>query len=109
MIRHVSAVIISLCVSTAPVYAQTATPQSTDITVRSAPADVHKSPTVASAVIGKVPIGTTLEIKRNLGSWVAVPWPAGDNGVAFLHVNAGTISAHTTPVATQTRNGDGMD
>jgi hypothetical protein len=102
MIRHVSAVIVSLCVSTAPVYAQSAMPQSTDITVKTAPADVHKSPTVASAVIGTAPIGTTLEIKRNLGSWVAVPWPGGDNGVAYLHVNTGTISAHTTAAATQT-------
>jgi opacity protein-like surface antigen len=102
MIRHVSAVIVSLCLSTAPVYAQTTTPQSTDITVRTAPADVHKSPTVASAVIGKAPIGTTLEIKRNLGSWVAVAWPAGDNGVAYLHVNTGTISAHIASVPTQT-------
>jgi opacity protein-like surface antigen len=100
MIRHVSAVTIALCLSTSPVYAQTAAQQGTEITVRTTPADVHKSPTVASAVIGNAPVGTTLEIRRNLGSWVAVPWPAGDNGIAFLHVNAGTI-ANRAPVSKQ--------
>jgi opacity protein-like surface antigen len=101
MIRHVSAVVIGLCLSTSPVYGQTTTSQGTEITVRSAPAEVHKSPTVASAIIGKAPIGTTLEIKRNLGSWVAVPWPGGDNGVAFVHVNAGTIGPRTPQLSAQ--------
>jgi opacity protein-like surface antigen len=98
MTRHLLALSVALCTSTSPVYAQTVAPQNTEITVRMAPADVHKSPTVASAVIGKAPVGTTLEITRNLGSWVAVRWPGGENGVAFVHVNAGTIAPRTAPL-----------
>ena len=99
MIRHVSAVALALCLNTVSLAAQTAELQTTEITVKTAPADVHKSPTTASAVVGKAPIGTVLDIKRSLGSWVQVPWPAGEGGIAYLHVNTGTIARRMTPIA----------
>jgi opacity protein-like surface antigen len=72
-------------------------PLESQLTVKTTPAEVHKSPTVASTVIGKAQIGTVLDIQRNLGSWIEVPWPAGDGGVAFVHVSSGTIARRTTP------------
>lgn len=97
MTRHVLAITIALCVSTSPVSAQTPVPQDMQLTVKT-PAQVHKSPTVASVVVGKAPSGTVLDVSRNLGSWVEVPWPAGDNGVAYVHVNAGTIAPRRVPL-----------
>ena len=58
-----------------------------------ASAEIHKSPSTASPVIGKAPRGAVLEIRRSLGSWVEVPWPNTDTGLAFVHVNTGTITA----------------
>jgi hypothetical protein len=95
MIRRVSAIALVLCVNTVSLYAQTA-PQAMELTVKAASADVYKSPTVASAVVGKAQRGTVLEIRRNLGSWIEVPWQGADNGVAFLHVSTGTIARRTT-------------
>jgi hypothetical protein len=99
MIRHASAVVIALVFSTTPVFGQSAGMAIAELIVKAAPADVHKYPTVASQVIGKAPGGTVLEIRRNLGSWVEVPWPNTEAGVAFLHVNTGTIAPRTTPAA----------
>jgi hypothetical protein len=74
-------------------------PETVELTVRTAPANIHKSPTVASAVVGQAARGTVIEIRRNLGSWVEVLWPAGENGLAFVHVNAGTIARRPLPVS----------
>jgi hypothetical protein len=92
MIRHVSAIALALCLNTVSLSAQVTAPQSSELTVKAASADVHRFPTVASSVIGQARRGTVIEIKRNLGSWVEVPWQGADNGVAFLHVSAGTIA-----------------
>lgn len=97
MIRHVSAVAIALCLSAPWLSAQTTGPQSTELTVKTASANVHKSPSIGSPIIGKAQSGTVLEIRRNLGSWVEVPWPGGERGVAFLHVNAGSIARRSLP------------
>jgi hypothetical protein len=97
MTRHVLALTVALCVSTSPVSAQAPGPQDTQLTVKATPAVLHKSPTVASTVIGKAQIGTVLDVNRNLGSWIEVPWPGAEGGVAFVHVNAGTIARRTTP------------
>jgi hypothetical protein len=91
MIRRISAIALVLCVNTVSLYAQAAQP-GMELTVKAASADLYKSPTVASAVVGKAQRGTVLDIKRNLGSWVEVPWQGGDNGMAFVHVSAGTIA-----------------
>jgi hypothetical protein len=97
MTRHVAAVAVALCFSSirvsaqAPVSAQIVDPQA--ITVNAA-TNVHKSPTTASAIVGTAPRGTVLEISRSLGSWVQVPWPGGDNGLAYVHVSSGTIARY---------------
>jgi hypothetical protein len=92
MIRHVSAVAIVLIFNTTPMFGQSAGTPMTELTVKAASAEVHRSPSVASPVIGKASGGTVLEIRRNLGSWVEVPWPNTEAGIAFLHVNTGTIA-----------------
>lgn len=99
MIRHASAVAIALIFNTTPVFGQSAAAPPADLIVKAVPADVHKFPTVASQVIGKAPGGTVLEIRRNLGSWVEVPWPNAEAGIAFLHVNAGTIAQRSSSAA----------
>jgi hypothetical protein len=99
MIRHISAVAIVLVLDATPVFAQGAPTPPADLLVKTASADVHKFPSVASPVIGKAVAGTALEIRRNLGSWVAVPWPDGEAGIAFLHVNTGTIVPRSPAMA----------
>ena len=99
MIRHVSAVAIALIFNTTPVFGQSAGAPMAELIVKAAAAEVYKFPTVASPVIGKAPGGTVLEIRRNLGSWVEVPWPSTEAGIAFLHVNTGTIAPRSGSVA----------
>jgi hypothetical protein len=98
MTRHIAAVAVALCLSSSPVSAQIAEPQTLALTVKT-PANVHKSPTTASPVIGKASRGTVLEITRNLGSWVQVPWADGEKGLAYVHVSAGTIASAVAPPA----------
>src|SRR5688572_3590747 len=92
MIRRVATVAIALCLSASWLFAQTIGPQSAEFTVKTASANVHKFPSIGSPVIDKVERGTVLEITRHLGSWVEVPWPGGEGGVGFLHVNGGSIA-----------------
>jgi hypothetical protein len=92
MIRHISAVAIVLIFNTTPMFGQSAGTPMTELIVRTGAAEVHRSPSTASPVIGKASGGTVLEIRRNLGSWVEVPWPNTEAGIAFLHVNTGTIA-----------------
>ena len=99
MIRHVAAVAVALCLSSSPVSAQTAEPQAiTALTVKT-PANVHKSPTTASPIVGTASRGAVLEVTRNLGSWVQVPWAEGEKGLAYVHVSSGTIARSTAPQA----------
>jgi hypothetical protein len=86
MIPRVVVAALVVCLSPAWLHAQTA-----KFTVTAAPAEVHKAPSVGSPVIGKAPRGTVMEVRRELGSWVAIPWPAAENALAYLHVNTGTI------------------
>jgi Outer membrane protein beta-barrel domain len=95
MMRHVSAVAIALCLSVSSVSAQTAAAQTTALTVKVPSADIHKFPISGSPVIGKVQLGSELEITRNLGYWVEVRYPGGDNGVGFLLANEGSIAGHS--------------
>lgn len=99
MTRTIAAAALAICLSTSSLYAQSQMPQITEITVKTAPANVHKFPTVASAVIGKAPIGTAMAVKRNLGSWVEVEWPGGENGVAFMHVSTVTMTRRLAPAS----------
>lgn len=99
MIRHASAVAIALIFNATPVFGQASPTPAAELIVKAAPADVHNFPSIGSPVIGKVRGGTVLEIRRNLGSWVEVPWPNTDAGIAFVHVNTGTIGPRSTAAA----------
>ena len=99
MIRRASAVLIVLVLNATPLFGQGAGTPTAELIVKAAAADVHKSPTVASPVISKARAGTVLEIRRNLGSWVEVPWPDAEGGIAFVHVNTGTIARRSPAVA----------
>jgi hypothetical protein len=92
MVRHILALALVTCLSASWASAQTAGYERAELTVKIAAAEVHRFPSIGSPVIGKAPKGTVLEVRRNLGSWVEVPWPGGENGVAFVHVNTGTVS-----------------
>ena len=99
MIRHASALAVALCLSPAWLCAQTTTDPSapTVLTVKTASADVHNSPSLGSAVIGHASSGAVLEVTRELGSWVKVSWPAARDGVGYVHVSAGTVGRAIPP------------
>jgi hypothetical protein len=92
MIRHVAAVAMAVCLSPAWLHAQTV-----KLTVTAPSADVHKFASIGSPIIGRAPRGTVLEVARELGSWVRISWPGGEDGFAFMHVSRGTITRTTTP------------
>jgi hypothetical protein len=101
VIRFAAAVVIVLIATASPVSGQSAGTPFAELVVNMT-ADVHKSATTVSEIIGKVQSGTALPVNRNLGSWVEVPWPGAATGVAFVHVNTGRITPR--PAAT-TANG----
>jgi hypothetical protein len=85
MIRLAAAVAIAVCVSPAWLNAQT-----TVLTVNTASADVYKSPSTGSPIVGHTPRGTVLAVTRELGSWVKVSWP-GPQDVGYVHVSMGSV------------------
>ena len=96
MIRHIAAVAVVVCLSPSWLCAET-----TEFTVGTAPADVHKSPSTGSPVIGKATRGTVLRVTRELGSWVRVSWPAAQDGVGYVHMSMGWLSHISLPGSTQ--------
>jgi hypothetical protein len=86
MIRHAAAIVFALALNPTLVRAQ-----DTVLTVDVPSADVHKGPSTVTPVIGHVPRGTVIPVSRNLGSWVRVAWPDGQDGAGFLHVTMGRI------------------
>jgi hypothetical protein len=98
MIRHASAVAIALVCNATPLFGQSAGAPMAELIVKVS-ADVHKFPSVGSPVIGNARGGTVLEIRRNLGSWVEVTWPNAEAGIAFVHVNTGTMTPRSAAVA----------
>ena len=94
--RHAATAALLLMMGTSPVYAQKAM-----FVVTTASADIHKAPSTGSAVIGKAPRGKAFEVRRELGSWVAVAWPEGDAGMGYLHVTWGTMSGDTAAQPSQ--------
>jgi hypothetical protein len=95
MFRRAATTAVVLLLTTSPLHAQTTT-----FKVGAEPANVYKSATTASPVIGKAPRGAVLEVTRELGSWVRVAWPSAENGAAFVHVSSGSI-AHASPASDQ--------
>jgi hypothetical protein len=87
MFRYAAVVVAMIVMGAPPLYAQDAV-----FVVMTTSADVHKAPSTGSAVIGKASRGRTFEVRRELGSWVRVSWPDGDEGVAYMHVAWGRIS-----------------
>ena len=87
MRRFAVAVAAMLMMGTSPLYAQDAL-----FVVTASSVYIHKAPSTGSPVLGKAPRGQSFKVVRELGSWVSVSWPEGDNGVAYLHVTWGTMS-----------------
>jgi opacity protein-like surface antigen len=96
MSRHIAAAAVVLCLSPSWLCAQTVR-----FTVNVESADVHKFPSIGSPVIAQAPRGRVLDVRRELGSWVAVPWPGAENGVAYVHVTAGLLARGATPDASR--------
>jgi len=85
MIRHAVAVAVAMCVSPTCLWAQTV------LTVKAASAEIYKSPSTGSPIIGQAPAGAVLDVTRELGSWVKVSWPDAQDGVGYVHVSRGTL------------------
>src|SRR5262245_27882781 len=68
--------------------------------VSAASASVYKSPTNVSPVIGEAKKGATLEVTRDVGSWVKVAWATAPDGVGYVRKAVGTMGALTPAVAT---------
>jgi hypothetical protein len=98
MSRQVAAVALVLCLSPAWLSAQSAR-----FTVSVTSADVHKFPSIGSPVIAHASKGRVLDVRRELGSWVAIAWPGGDNDIAYLHVTTGSIARGVSAPPTTTR------
>ena len=87
MLRRLAAAFVVVAAIPATVVAQNAV-----ITVTAASADVYKSPSTGSPVIGHAARGAQLPVTRELGSWVRMAWPAAPDGVGFVHVSMGASS-----------------
>ena len=91
MIRHAAAIAVVLCLSPSSAFAQ-----GPAFTVTSASANVHKSPSTGSPVIGKARRGVVLEVTRELGSWVKIHWPDSPDGIGYVHVSMGSLEGRST-------------
>jgi hypothetical protein len=87
MTRTWIATAVALCVQASGVSAQVR-----HFTVSTPTVSVYKAPTNVSPVIGEATQGTTLEVTRDVGGWVKVPWPKAAEGVGYIRKNAGTLS-----------------
>ena len=94
MTRSCIAILVLLLVVPARLSAQSA-----GFKVETASASVHKAPSIASPVIGQARQGAALEVTRDLGSWVKVPWPEASDGVGYIHVSTGTRTGAMLPRA----------
>ena len=94
MTRPWIATIVLLLVAPARLSAQSA-----EFRVDTASASVHKAPSIASPVIGHARQGVALEVTRDLGSWVKVPWPDASDGIGYIHVSTGTRTGAILPRA----------
>ena len=88
MIRRAAAVVLALTLNPALVSAQ-----DTVFTVTVPSADVYKGPTTVTPVIGRAARGTVLPVSRNLGSWAKVAWPDAPDGVGYVHLTMGRLTA----------------
>lgn len=103
MLRHVAAAVIIVGMVSSPAFAQ-----SVVITVTAASADVHKSPSTGSPVIGHTARGAQLPVTRELGSWVRVEWPSAPDGIGFVHVSMGRVVNGRPPDQVRATAGDAV-
>ena len=103
MLRRLAAAFVVVAAMPAAVVAQNPV-----ITVTAASADVYKSPSTGSPVIGHAPRGAQLPVTRELGSWVRVSWPAAADGVGFVHVSMGRIVNARPPEEVRAAAGDAV-
>jgi Bacterial SH3 domain len=87
MNRRIAPMIVMLFLTSAPVQAQAVA-----FRVGAAPANVYKGPSTGSAIIGHASRGATLEVTRELGSWVKIVWPTAQDHVGYVHVTAGSLT-----------------
>ena len=73
--------------------ASTVHAQNTHFIVSSPSASVYKAPTNVSPVVGEAKQGATLEVTRDVGSWVKVAWSNAPDGVGYIRKSAGTMGA----------------
>jgi hypothetical protein len=92
MIRHVLAAAMAVCLFPLSVAAQTPL-----LTIDAASADVHKSPSVASPVIGRAARGRVLEVTREVGDWVKVSWPDAPDGIGYVRLSLGSLATAVAP------------
>jgi hypothetical protein len=84
MIRQAAAVVVALTLSTSPVFAQ----NPVKVTVSEVSANVHKTPSTGSPVIGKAPRGSELVVTREVGDWLKVSWPSSADGAGYVRASA---------------------
>jgi hypothetical protein len=101
MSRLLAAILVVMCVTPATVYAQQTDP--VQLSVSSASAAVHKSPSTGSPVVGTARRGAALEVTRELGDWVRVAWPDSPDGYGYVHRSMGRLVRGTTSPKTVTQ------
>ena len=103
MLRSAAAAALVVCLSPASAFAQDAT-----ITVTANSADVYKSPSTGSPVVGHAARGAQLPVTRELGSWVRVAWPPAPDGIGFVHVSMGRVANAKPPEEVRAAAGDAV-
>ena len=88
MTRMPIAIAAALCFTASTVHAQ-----NTHFIVSTPSASVYKAPTNVSPVVGEAKQGATLEVTRDVGSWVKVAWSNAPDGVGYIRKSAGTMGA----------------
>jgi DedD protein len=88
---RLAAVAVGLVLSASPLYAQ-----ETLFTVTVTFGNIHAGPSTDSWIIAPARPGTTFAVTREVGKWVAVPWPAARDGVGYLHTSWGKFSRTAT-------------
>jgi len=100
MTRMWIAIAAVLCLTASTVHAQ-----NTHFIVSTPSASVYKAPTNVSPVVGEAKQGATLEVTRDVGSWVKVAWSNAPDGVGYIRKSAGTMGAlgPAVPAASATK------
>ena len=108
MMRQVAAVALMLVLNPSGLSAQTpaapATVPAAELKINTQAATVYRSPSTGSPVVGTARRGAVLPVTRELGSWVRVSWPEGEDGTGYVHVSAGSLTHSGAVSATRDLN-----